>query len=182
HRLTVTDYYRLGEAGSFGEDERVELIEGEIIDMAPIGVGHASRVAYLTHKLITAAGDRAVLSPQNPARLDIYSEPQPDLMLLKPRDDYYAAGHPEPDDVLLLVEVSESSLEYDRDTKLPLYAKHGVAEVWLVDLVHRRLTAFRQPGREGYGEVFEPAALGAVTISQLPGITVDLGDLFPPGL
>lgn len=181
HKLTVTDYYRLAAAGSLSEDDRVELIDGEIIDMTPIGSRHASRVGYLTQLLINAVGERALVWTQNPARLGMYSEPQPDLMLLKPKTDFYASGHPMPEDVLLVIEVADTSLKYDRDTKVPLYARHGIPEVWLVDIENRRLTVYREPGQESYRTVIDPAPPGETPLSALKDVRIDLSDLFQYG-
>lgn len=178
HKLTVTDYYRLGAAGSFRDNDRVELIEGEIIDMAPIGSRHASKVGYLDKLLQKAVGDRALVWAQNPARFGTYSEPQPDLMLLKPKVDFYASGHPEPQDVLLIVEVSDTSLQYDRDVKIPLYARHGIPESWLVDIENRRLTIYRQPEGDRYRGIVDPAPLGETPVFALQDVLVDLGGLF----
>jgi len=149
HRYTVEDYERMGAAGILGEDDRVELIEGEIIDMPPIGSPHGGSVNRIAQKLTLAVGDRAIVAVQNPIRLDDFSEPQPDIALLKPREDFYAARHPTPDDVLMLIEVAETSIRYDRDKKLPLYARAGIPEVWLVDIKAGRITRYRDPSDTG---------------------------------
>ncbi len=132
--FTVTEYERLGEAGVLNEDDRVELIEGEILTMSPIGSPHAACVNRLNAALTRILGQTAIVSVQNPIRLSEYSEPQPDIALLRPRADFYASGHPTPADVLLIMEVAESSLAYDRDLKIPAYAQAGIPEVWLWDL------------------------------------------------
>jgi len=119
HRFTVEEYHRMGQAGILSEDDRVELIEGEIVEMAPVGSRHAACVKRLNALLSRRAGGRALVSVQDPIRLGEHSEPQPDLALLKPREDFYAAAHPGPEDVLLVIEVAETSLEYDREVKLP---------------------------------------------------------------
>ncbi|GIX47745.1 MAG: hypothetical protein KatS3mg131_1956 [Candidatus Tectimicrobiota bacterium] len=134
-RFTVAEYHKLAEAGILSEDERVELIEGEIVAMAPIGSRHAGAVKRLLDQFIPLqAARRVLLSVQDPIRLGEHSEPQPDVALLRPRPDFYAAEHPGPEEVLLVVEVAETSAEYDREVKVPLYARFGVPEVWLVDL------------------------------------------------
>ena len=117
HRFTVDEYHKMAEHGVLTEDDRVELIDGEILDMPPIGSGHSGSVNWFTDAFRGLFGDRAQLSIQNPLRLGLRVEPQPDVMLLRRRPDYYRAGHPGPDDVLLLVEVADSSLSYDRKTK-----------------------------------------------------------------
>jgi len=177
-RFTLDEYHRMGETGILGEDARVELIEGEIIEMSPIGSRHAATVARIQYLFSTRLGDRAVVWSQNPLLLaQVQSEPQPDVMLLARRSDFYAAGLPEPAAVRLLVEVADSSLPYDRRTKFPLYARAGVAEAWLVDLDGGRVEIHRGASSAGYqdvrvaraGETFSPAAF--------PELTVTLRDL-----
>jgi Uma2 family endonuclease len=177
HRLTVADYYRMGEAGVFAPDARVELIEGEVIDRAPIGTRHGSAVKRLNALLTAAVGARAVVSVQDPLRLGDLSEPEPDLMLLKPRADFYADAHPTAADVLLLIEVADTSARYDREVKLPLYARHGVCEVWIVDLEARLLCLYRQPAGDAYGQTSATAAPGRTSIVALPGVEIDLGPI-----
>lgn len=152
-RFTVDDFYRMAKAGILTEDDRVELIEGQVVEMAPIGRQHASRVDRLNRLLQRLVGDKAILRVQGPVRLDPYSEPQPDLALLRPRDDFYEAAHPGPADILLLVEVADSSVVYDRQTKTPLYAQAGIPEVWLVDLPQDVVEAHRSPSPDGYRDV-----------------------------
>ena len=135
HRFTAKDLHRLVEAGILREDDRVELLHGEIVDMPPIGPGHAAGVNRLLNVFLPLQGERkAIISVQNPIHLGEHSEPQPDLALLKPRPDFYAQGHPTPQEVLLVVEVMESSAGYDREVKVPLYARFGIPETWLVDV------------------------------------------------
>lgn len=124
----------MGEVGILGEDDRVELLEGEIVEMVPIGPPHSGRVNRLNRLFVTALGDRVVVSVQNPVRLSDFSEPQPDLLLLRPERDFYISRHPRPDDVLLVVEVAASSALFDRRVKMPLYLAAGVPQIWLVDL------------------------------------------------
>jgi Uma2 family endonuclease len=151
YRFTVKDYHLMMDAGIFHEDDRVELLEGEIIEMAPIGPGHAGAVNRLLNAFLPLqAAGQAIVSVQNPIRLGEHSEPQPDLALLKPRADFYARGHPLPQDVLLAVEVMESSANYDRDVKVSLYARFGIVETWLMDLEQRRIEAYRSPTPQGY--------------------------------
>jgi len=151
--FTVAEYHRMVEAGILGEDDRVELIEGEIITMSPIGSRHAACVKRLTRLFDRSVGERAILGVQDPIRLGELSEPQPDLTLLKPRPDFYAAEHPGPQDILLLIEVAETSAEFDRHVKVPLYARFGIPEVWIVDLAEDGLDVFRHPSLEGYQTV-----------------------------
>lgn len=177
HRFDVGDYYRMAETGILGPEDRVELIEGEIVDMAPIGSAHAGTVNRLARLAAKAMAEGNVLvSMQNPLRLDAHSEPQPDLMLLRPRADDYRDTHPTPADVLLLVEVADSTLAYDRGPKLALYARHGVPEVWIVDLGGRAVEICRQPGPDGYGER-RRVMDGTATPTLVPGLAVDLAVL-----
>jgi Uma2 family endonuclease len=177
HRLTVDEYHRMGETGVLAPDARVELIDGEIVDMAPIGTRHGSTVLRLTHLMTEAARGLAIVSVQNSLRLGKRSEPQPDLMLLAPRDDFYAAAHPTAADVLLLIEVSDSTARYDREIKLPLYARHGVREVWIVDLDNRLLRTCRRPVGDGYSETVETAAPGVLSPEALPSVRIDASPL-----
>ncbi|MEO6078623.1 MAG: Uma2 family endonuclease [Steroidobacteraceae bacterium] len=135
HRITVDEYHRMAEVGLLAPEARVELIEGEIIDMAPIGPPHSSVVNQLNRLLVRAVGDQAIVQSQGAVRLNIRTEPEPDLALFKPREDFYRHRHASGVDTLLVIEVSESSLRYDREIKVPLYARHDVPEVWVVDLV-----------------------------------------------
>jgi Uma2 family endonuclease len=177
HWLTVDDYHRMAEVGILDEEARVELIDGEIIDMAPPGSPHAGTVTYLTEVLMGAVQGRATVLVQNPVRLGKYSEPQPDLALLRRRDDFYRERHPQPDDVLLIVEIAASSLRFDRRKKVLLYARHGIPEMWLVDLGDRRLVRCRAPQQGSYTLVDEPD-LATLELPALSGVVVDLRRLF----
>ena len=153
HRFSVEEYQRMGQAGIFSEDDRVELIEGEIVEMTPIGSRHAACVARLTQLFFEKLQGKALLWVQNPLHLSQRSEPQPDLALLKLRQDFYAHSHPEPKDVLLIVEVADTSLEYDCKVKIPLYARALIPEVWLVDLNASTVDAHRDPSPQGYKQI-----------------------------
>ena len=148
--FTVKEYHLMNEAGVFGEDDRVELIEGEIIQMAAIGTRHATCVRRLIRQFRQLPEESAILDVQNPIQLTERTEPQPDVVLLEPRADYYATAHPIPSEVLLLIEVSDSTVDYDRDIKVPIYARSLIQEVWLVDLVENCLEVYRQPDPNGY--------------------------------
>src|SRR5258708_10013374 len=148
--FTVDEYTRMAEAGILSEDDRTELIEGEIIRMSPIGKRHASIIIRLTRILGPIVGDNAFLSIQNPLQLDSYSQPQPDIALLKPREDLYADGIATPESVLLLIEVCDSSLSYDKEVKLLLYAKAGIPEVWIEDLPGDKIEAYSNPVKGKY--------------------------------
>jgi len=151
--FTVSEYHTMVDAGILREDERVELIEGEIWEMPPIGSPHAGGVNRLTALFTSRLGSRAVVAVQNPAFLSDFSEPQPDLLILRFRDDFYAREHPRPEDILLLIEVADSSLDFDRRIKSNLYARHGIPEVWLQDLKNGALLVHRDPSPQGYRDV-----------------------------
>ena len=153
HLFTVEEYHRMAQAGILSEDDRVELIEGEIVNMTPVGSRHAAVVDRLNRILSRRIGERAIVRVQNPIRLGEHSEPQPNVTLLRPREDFYASAHPGPEDVLLLIEVAETSAEYDREVKIPLYARFGIGEVWLVDLEGKAIEVYRNPSPEGHREV-----------------------------
>lgn len=178
HRLTVADYQRMGDAGVLAEDAHVELIEGEMFDMAPIGSRHAGSVKHLARLLIKAVGDRAIVSIQDPIVLDEYSEPEPDVALLRPRVDFYKTHHPCASDVLLIIEVADSSLRYDREFKLPLYAQHNIAEVWIVDLTLSVLDVHRQPEANRYRESQRLNPPIQQALLALPDVALDLSELF----
>ena len=177
-RLTVVDYFRMAQAGILGRDERVELIEGEIIDMTPPGSLHAGTVTQLADLLRRAVGDAALLQVQNPLSLDEYSEPEPDLALLRPRADFYKSRHPLPTDTLLVVEVADTPIGFDRDVKIALYARHRLAEAWLVDVRGQALTRYREPDQGTYTRVDSPDLTQPIELSSLPGLVVDLRSLF----
>ncbi|HJR71550.1 MAG TPA: Uma2 family endonuclease [Gammaproteobacteria bacterium] len=178
HRLTVEDYYRMGEVGILAPDARVELIDGEIIDMPPIGPPHAGTVNRLVRLLGRAVGDRAVLLVQNPVVLSRHSAPQPDLALALPRADFYASRHPGPADAVLVIEVADTTLPFDRDVKIGLYARHGIREVWLIDVQAKHLVRYRTPQRVAYAGVDQPDLGSPLDIAALPGTHIDLSTLF----
>jgi Uma2 family endonuclease len=166
-RFTVHDYHRMGEAGILHEDDRVELIEGEIVEMAAIGTRHFTCVNQLNRLLVRGVGDAAIVSVQNPVRLDEHTEPQPDLAVLQTRD--YRESLPMPEDVLLLIEVSDTTLAYDRGVKLPLYARAGIPEVWIVDLMGEVIERHTGPSGDGYGHVERLRRGEEIRSSALPG-------------
>lgn len=178
YRLTVSDYHKMIEAGIFQEDNRVELIEGELIQMPPIRPAHAGKSVRLTHLFSRLAEEKALITVQNPVALSQHSEPQPDLALLRPRGDFYETSNPEPADILLLIEIADTSLNYDKKTKIPLYAHHGITEVWLLDLQHRKLEVYRQPGASGYRQILIPDEVEQVSPLLLPELTVQAGQLW----
>ena len=178
HRITAHDYHRLVEIGVLAPDARVELIEGEIIDMAPIGNDHQSIVDQLTRALVVTVGDRAIVRVQGSIRLSQWSEPEPDVVLLKPRPDFYRSEFALGTDTLLVIEVSDTTLRYDRDIKVPLYARHGVPEVWVVDVNGNALLVYgdlRDGKYERHVALERPATM---PVTQLPGIDLDVAALF----
>jgi Uma2 family endonuclease len=179
HRFTVDEYHRMGEAGIFHEDDRVELIAGEIVEMAPIGSDHAWVVARLTRLFERGSGDLIVWS-QNPIVLSDEDEPQPDLALVKPMPELYRKAHPGPDDVLLVIEVADSSLAYDRGEKLARYAMAGIPEVWIVDLRGDRFLVFRCPKDGNYEVEFAVSPGERVSPLALLGLAIGPRDLADP--
>jgi len=168
--FTVDEYHAMARAGVLGEDDRVELLEGEVVEMTPIGSRHSSCVGRLTHLLSSRVDDRAIVWIQNPLILSDLAEPEPDAALLRPRDDFYAEAHPRPDDLLLLIEVADTSADYDRERKIPLYARSGVPEVWLVDLEAGTVEVYRTPSPEGYRDLHRAGrdeVLGPVKLADL---------------
>jgi len=177
-RFTLEEYHRMGEAGILDEDERVELIEGEIVEMTPIGRAHASVVARLTKLFATHFGERAVVWVQNPLALPgQVSEFQPDLALLRLRSDFYRGKRVDPDDALLVVEVMDSSGAHDRRVKLPIYARAGVPEVWLVDVNASTVEAHREPTAAGYGQRHLVDRAGTVAPVAFPDVVLAVQDM-----
>lgn len=177
-RFTWEEYHRMGEAGVLRPKERVELIEGEIIVMTPIGPRHSACVAELTRRLVPAIGDRALLWPQNPVRLPRDTEPEPDIVLLRPRADRYAADSARAEDVLLLIEVADTSYRYDSRVKLPLYARARVAETWIVDLMHDVVEVYRDPSASNYAVSTRVERGGIVAPAALPDVILTVDDAF----
>lgn len=148
--FTVAEYYKMAEVGILAPDARVELINGEIIEMSPIKSNHAGHVRRFSTLLNEILLRKVIIDSQNPLHINAYSEPQPDIMVLKWSPDFYTSRHPKPEDVYLLIEVADSSLRYDRETKLPLYAQAGVTEVWIVNLKKRCIEQYHQPKNDKY--------------------------------
>jgi len=178
HRWTVAEYHRMAEVGLLHEDWRVELIDGEIIEMAPIGSFHGGNVNRLIRLFSKVVGDKAIIAAQNPVVLSGYAEPQPDLAILRWREDDYEQSNPHPEDVLLLIEVSDSTLKYDRDVKVPLYANHGIPEVWLLDLQRKQLEIYRDPAHGQYRQR-DCRRAGQIAPILCPDAVIDLAELFP---
>jgi Uma2 family endonuclease len=176
--LTIDDFYAMAESGILAEDERVELIRGELVEMAPIGSKHAFCVMILVD-LLADLRPKVLLNPQNPLYLGAQqSIPQPDVVLLQRRDGYYEVRPPGPEDVLLLVEVADSSLSYDRDVKVPLYAESGVPEVWLVDLNSESISVFRRPSADGYLEKRKLGLGDRISLAAFPDFSLAVSEIF----
>lgn len=178
HRLTLDDYHRLGEAGILGEDDRVELLEGQLVDMSPIGPRHALAVDALTELLVIAASGRAGVRVQNPIALDGGTEPQPDIVLVRRPWRGYPASHPGPEDIILLVEVADTSRDMDLGAKRELYARAGIREFWIVDLITNGVLVCRNPGGDRYAAVTRVEPAGVLAVEGLPGVTIPAGSLF----
>lgn len=177
-RFTVDEYHRMGETGILPEDSRIELICGHVILREPIGAYHAGTVGRLTRLFTSRLGDRAIVFVQNPVQFaQEDTELQPDVTLLRPRDDFYTSRHPEAADVLLLIEVADTTLRLDRRVKIPLYARVGVSEVWLLDLTTQRLEVCREPLGDRYGSVRILGRDQRVSPDAFPDVSVNVADL-----
>jgi len=175
--FTVDTYQRLGELGVLREDERVELVAGQVVAMTPIGPAHWSCVNRLTTLFAPLAGPMATLSVQNPLILETHDAPQPDIAVLQPRADGYRAKRPGPADVLLVIEVADSSLVYDRDVKIPRYARAGIPDVWLVDLTGERIEVFRDPVAGTYADVRRAARDAVLSPLRFPNLRIPVADI-----
>jgi Uma2 family endonuclease len=175
HQLSISDFYKMVEVGILREDSRIELIEGELIEMAPIGGSHMWVVNALVANLVRQVGDKAIVSPQNPFAMSDKNAPQPDLALLRPD---YAGPLPTASDVLLVIEVADTTLIYDRDTKIPLYARYGIPEAWLFDVQRQSLSIYLEPSADGYRKQLSPTKTDTVSPSLLPEVRIKLDELW----
>lgn len=178
HHFTVDDYTLMRQAGILTEDDRVELLDGEIYVMSPIGPLHVGVVNKLNRLLTGAVGKNGIISIQNPIRLSDSSEPQPDIAILSPRDDFYSSALATPDDVFLIIEIADSSLEYDRDEKLPRYARAGISEVWIIDVQKRVVEQYTQPLQDEYTQLHKVLLGNSITAMTLPVVQINTLDLF----
>jgi Uma2 family endonuclease len=176
HRLTVEDYYLLAEEGVLTPDSRTELLDGQIVDMFPIGPFYSDSVDWLSSQLNDLRRGRWVVRTQGPVRLSKFSAPQPDVMLLKPRR--YRRALPGPGDVLLLIEVADSSLQMDKSDKVPLYAQAGIPEVWVVDVPHTLVEVYRDPTPTGYATQTTVKLGGTVSPVLFPDVVLKTSELF----
>lgn len=178
-RFTVDEYYKLAEVGILATDERVELLAGEIIKMAPIGSKHAGGVTQFAEEFSVRLGRRVTVRVQNPVRLSGGEEPEPDIAVLYRKDDGYASGHPGPEDVILLIEVADSSVGFERRHKLPMYALHGIPEVWLGDINARRVEVHDEPMAAGYARVRVFDAGETLSPGAFPDLEIPVSDVMP---
>ncbi len=176
--FTADEYHRMAQAGILSEDDRVELLEGAIVKMSPIGIRHAACVNRLNALFNQRAGQAVIVAVQNPIYLDDYSEPQPDISLLKPRGDFYAQRHPNPDEVLLIAEVADTSAAYDRDIKIPLYARAGISEVWLVNLPDEAVEVYSQPLGGVYRQIRRLRRRETLRPAGIPSLVLEVDELF----
>ncbi len=178
-RFTVEDYYRMSRVGIFSGDDRVELVDGEIVEMTPMGSRHAAAVVRADRLLSRVLGDDACVRVQLPLRLGDWSEPEPDVAVVRPRSDFYAERHPGPRDVYFLVEISDTSADFDRTTKRAIYASFGIPELWIVDLGSRKLERSSEPAGDGYRivQVLNPS--DSIVVPALPEFTFPVAPLLP---
>ena len=173
-RFTVAEYYAMADAGILSETDRVELLDGDVIVMPPIGDWHAASVKVFNNTILPSLQGRAIIAVQDPVRLGDDSEPQPDIMLLEWRDDFYRNGHPTPGDVLLLIEVADSSVEFDRTVKLAAYARVGIPEIWIAARSERRIESYRGPVAGRYADVQYFGAGESVSPQAFPDVIVEV--------
>jgi len=175
--FTVDEYYRMGEAGIFGEEARLELIEGEIIEMSPVGNRHVECVNRATALFAARLANKAMLSVQNPILLSRDTEPQPDIVLAIPRDDYYSGQRISPADTFLVLEVSDTTLRYDRNRKMPLYAKWGVPEVWIENLQNDVILAYRDLVQGTYATALTLHRGDSISLAAFPDVVFTIDEL-----
>src|SRR5947209_17059868 len=178
HSFTVEEFERMGEASIFPKDARFELIEGAIYEMSPIGSPHAACVDALALLFNEIAQRRFIVRVQSPVRLNDFSEPQPDLALLRWREDFYRSAHPTPADVLLVVEVADTTVETDRKVKVPLYARAAVPEAWLVNIPDERIEVYSDPSGDAYGQVKQFGRGEQAKSPTLKELVVSVGEFF----
>jgi Uma2 family endonuclease len=177
HWINADEYERMGAAGVFPPGARFELVEGDIYEMSPIGSPHAACVKYLS-RLLNELGKDFIVSVQDPIRLDDFSEPQPDLALLRWREDFYRGAHPTAAEVLLVVEVADTTVVTDRTIKVPLYARAGIAEVWVVNIPEERVEIYTGPGGEAYQTVAEAGRGEQAQSPTVGALSVSVNELF----
>ena len=177
HLTNLVEWQKMGEAGIFPPQSRLELINGEILEMAPIGSHHASHLMRINKLFSGLIQESALISAQNPVQLGDLSEPEPDFMLLHPRSDFYSENHPVAKDVFLLIEVADRSLKFDQNKKLRLYALHNIAEYWVLNINDACLEVYRQPFNGQYAEKTTLRSGDKIILSQLQNISIEVADI-----
>ena len=177
--FTVHDYHKMVDAGILCEDDRVELIRGEVLAMSPIGPRHSAAVLRATQALVRLVGDHAIVGVQGSIRLDEYDEPQPDIYLLRPKVDFYASGHAGAADIFLIIEMADSSLNYDRTVKMELYAETGVPEYWIADIANECVIAYSDRSKKGYRQTRTLQRGSSLTPQLLPACSIPVDVLLP---
>ncbi len=177
-KFTVEQFQLMYERGVFADSDRYELINGEITTMSPIGRKHAVCVARISKRLESKLGNQVILWVQNPIDLANKSQPQPDIAVLKYRDDFYEKALPTPADILLIIEVADSSLEYDRDVKANLYAAAGIPQMWLFDVNTKTITGFSQPLESGYKQIYHYTQGDQLSIDVFDDVMFEWQELF----
>ena len=176
-KFTVEQYHRMVESGILCENDRVELIRGEIVEMSPIGRRHAACVKRLNRLFYRKLGDSVLIGVQDPVELDETSEPQPDVVLLQPRADFYETAHPQPKDIVLIVEVADTTVQYDREVKVLLYAETNIAEVWLVDINGQCVEVYREPTPKGYQTIQKFVRGQRLSIQAFPDVMITVDEI-----
>jgi Uma2 family endonuclease len=176
--LNINQYHQMIEHGIFTENDKIELIKGELISMSPVGIKHAFVVRRLTALLSQKFGDRSIIDIQNPILLDDNSEPEPDVVVLKPRDDFYQFQLPRPDDLLLIIEVSDTTLKYDRTVKIPLYSEAKIREIWIIDINSECVEIYRYANTEGYDQMQRYRLGETLSILAFPDLSLTVNDIF----
>ena len=177
HRFTVEQYYKMAEVGILDVEQRTELIEGEVIEMSPIGAKHAACLSKLADVLRDRTRNKALVRQQNPIHMGDRSEPQPDIAVVKERQNYYLESHPIPTEIFLLIEVADSTLKYDRDVKVPLYAKAGIPELWIANLEAQVFETYRQPSETGYQHVQIYGKGEVINLLMLPDVAIAIDEI-----
>jgi Uma2 family endonuclease len=178
HQFTVKQFHQMAESGILSENERLELIRGEMIDMSPIGTRHSGCVLFLSNLLALLLAGLALINVQNPIELDETSEPQPDIALLKPRADFYRTAHPQPEDIFLLIEVADTTIKYDREVKIPLYAEANIPEVWLIDVNQEVIEVYRNPLQGVYQDIQKLVKNQTLSILAFSDVSINVSEIF----
>ena len=178
-QLTSTEYYGMMESGIIREGERVELISGQIFTMAAKGTRHTVATTRLLKSLLMLLEEKAIVRCQDPITLPNNTEPEPDIVIARLRSDDYVNSHPSPEDIVLVIEVADSSIKFDRETKAPIYAAAGINEYWIVNLIDDRLEIYRQPEGSVYTSIQIVTPPRSIALPQFPDVVVEIGDFFP---